>query len=47
MEGGQTMARVTRWDPLRDMITLRQAVDRMLDETFARGTESRLSLIHI
>ena len=35
------MARVTRWDPLRDMITLRQAVDRMLDETFARGTESR------
>ncbi|MEW6580279.1 MAG: Hsp20/alpha crystallin family protein [Chloroflexota bacterium] len=35
------MVRVTRWDPLRDMITLRQAVDRMLDETFARGTETR------
>jgi len=35
------MARVTRWDPLRDMITMRQAVDRMLDETFARGTETR------
>ncbi len=35
------MVRVTRWDPLRDMITMRQAVDRMLDETFARGTETR------
>ncbi|MEP0763010.1 MAG: Hsp20/alpha crystallin family protein [Chloroflexota bacterium] len=35
------MVRVTRWDPLRDMITMRQAVDRMLDEAFARGTETR------
>ena len=35
------MVRVTRWDPLRDMITMRQAVDRMLDETFARGSETR------
>lgn len=36
------MPRVSRWDPLRDMITMRQAVDRMLDEAaFARGTESR------
>ena len=35
------MVRVTRWDPLRDMITMRQAVDRMLDDTFARGSETR------
>ncbi|MBN1680450.1 MAG: Hsp20/alpha crystallin family protein [Anaerolineae bacterium] len=33
--------RITRFDPLRDMITLRQAVDRMLDDTFARGSETR------
>jgi HSP20 family protein len=35
------MANPTRWDPLRDMITMRRAMDRMLDEAFARGTESR------
>lgn len=35
------MTRITRFDPIRDMITMRQAVDRLLDETFARGTESR------
>jgi HSP20 family protein len=35
------MVRITRWDPLRDMITMRQAVDRMLDESFARGSETR------
>ncbi|GAB4416860.1 MAG: Hsp20/alpha crystallin family protein [Anaerolineae bacterium] len=35
------MTRLTRWDPLREMITMRQAVDRMLDEAFARGTETR------
>jgi HSP20 family protein len=33
--------RITRWDPIRDMITMRQAVDRMLDESFARGAETR------
>lgn len=35
------MTRLSRWDPLREMITMRQAVDRMLDEAFARGTETR------
>ncbi|MBN2306118.1 MAG: Hsp20/alpha crystallin family protein [Anaerolineae bacterium] len=35
------MTRITRFDPVRDMITMKQAVDRMLDETFARGSESR------
>ncbi len=32
---------LTRWDPVRDMITMRQAVDRLLDDAFARGTETR------
>jgi HSP20 family protein len=35
------MPNISRWDPIRDMITMRQAVDRMLDESFARGTETR------
>ncbi|MGQ9850431.1 MAG: Hsp20/alpha crystallin family protein [Aggregatilineaceae bacterium] len=35
------MTRLSRWDPLREMITMRQAMDRMLDEAFARGTETR------
>ncbi len=33
--------RLTRWDPIRDMISMREAVDRMLDESFARGSQSR------
>jgi HSP20 family protein len=35
------MSKVTRFDPIRDMITMRQAVDRMLDDAFTRGSESR------
>ncbi len=35
------MARIARWDPVRDMITMRQAMDRALDESFARGSETR------
>ena len=35
------MAKVARWDPIRDMITMRQAMDRMIDESFARGSQSR------
>jgi HSP20 family protein len=35
------MAKITRWDPLRDMITVRQTVDRLIDEAFARGSETR------
>jgi HSP20 family protein len=33
--------KISRWDPIRDMITMRQAMDRMLDESFARGAETR------
>jgi HSP20 family protein len=35
------MSKISRWDPVRDMITMRQAMDRMLDDAFARGSESR------
>ncbi|NDJ77926.1 MAG: Hsp20/alpha crystallin family protein [Chloroflexi bacterium] len=35
------MKSVSRFDPVRDMITMRQAVDRMLDEAFTRGSETR------
>jgi len=35
------MTKLARWDPVRDMITMRHAVDRLLDEAFARGTETR------
>ena len=35
------MAKVARWDPIRDMITMRQAMDRMIDESFARGSQMR------
>lgn len=35
------MTRIARWDPVRDMITMRQAMDRALDESFARGAETR------
>ncbi len=35
------MANITRWDPIRDMISMRQAMDRLLEEAFARGTETR------
>jgi HSP20 family protein len=34
------MRNINRFDPLRDMITMKQAVDRALGEAFARGSES-------
>lgn len=33
--------RIQRWDPVRDMISMREAVDRMLDDAFARGSQTR------
>ena len=35
------MSNISRFDPIRDMITMRQAVDRMLGDAFVRGAESR------
>ncbi|MBI5960286.1 MAG: Hsp20/alpha crystallin family protein [Chloroflexi bacterium] len=35
------MSKISRWDPVRDMITMRQAMDRMLDDAFTRGSETR------
>lgn len=33
--------KVSRWDPIRDMISMRDAMDRLLDDSFARGSQSR------
>jgi HSP20 family protein len=30
------MANLVRWDPLRDMVSLRQAIDRLFEESFVR-----------
>lgn len=30
------MSNITRWDPLRDMVSLREAMDRLLEESFVR-----------
>ena len=35
------MSNITRFDPIREMITMRQAVDRMLGDACVRGAESR------
>lgn len=35
------MSSMSRFDPIREMITMRQAVDKMLGDTFVRGSESR------
>ena len=36
------MANTTRWNPVRDMITLREAMDQLFNERYARnGGESR------
>ncbi len=35
------MSSMSRFDPIREMITMRQAVDKMLGEAFVRGSESR------
>jgi hypothetical protein len=30
------MSNVMRWDPMREMVTLREAMDRLFDDGFAR-----------
>jgi len=35
------MSNISRFDPIREMITMRQAVDRMLGDAFVRGAETR------
>jgi HSP20 family protein len=34
---------VSRWDPLREMVSLREAMDRLLEESWVRGPASMLS----
>ena len=35
------MSNVTRWNPVRDVITMREAMDRMFEDTFGRNREFR------
>jgi HSP20 family protein len=35
------MSNLTRWEPMRDMVTLRDAMDRLFDEAFTRPLGSR------
>ncbi len=30
------MSNLTRWEPMRDMMTLREAMDRLFDDAFTR-----------
>ena len=41
------MASLVRWEPFRELISLRDAVDRMFDEIYAgEGDANRLSSLH-
>lgn len=35
------MATVTRWNPIRDLITMREAMDQVMNEAFSRTRENR------
>lgn len=35
------MSNISRWDPIRDMISMRETMNRILDESFARGSQTR------
>ncbi len=35
------MSNMTRWNPIRDMITLREAMDQMFNDAYLRGREAR------
>lgn len=36
------MTNLTRWDPFRDMVSLRDAMDRLLKDSFVRPSSERL-----
>src|SRR5512147_817872 len=35
------MSNLTRWEPVREMMTLREAMDRLFDDAFTRPLDSR------
>jgi HSP20 family protein len=43
-EGGEAMSSLTRWAPLRELMTLPEMMDRLMDETFPR-TAGQFSLL--
>lgn len=38
------MTSLTRWDPFRDLVSLREAMDRLFEESFVRPRTGRLAL---
>ena len=38
------MSNLVRWEPFRDLISLREAMDRLFEESFVRPSEGRLAL---
>ena len=38
------MTSLTRWEPFRDLITLREAMDRLFEESFVRPSTRQLTL---
>ena len=38
------MTSLTRWEPFRDVVSLREAMDRLFEDSFVRPMASRLSL---
>lgn len=44
MKGGsETMTQLTRWEPFRDIVSLREAMDRLFEESFVRPWGGRLA----
>lgn len=41
------MANITRWNPVREMITLRETMDQMFNDNFSRGTNGRTAHLPI
>ena len=35
------MSNLTRWEPVREMMTLREAMDRLFDDAFTRPLNAR------
>ena len=41
------MSNLTRWEPVREMMTLREAMDRLFDDAFTRPLSVRDGWSHV
>jgi len=39
------MTSLTRWEPVRDLMSLREAMDRLFEDSFVRPTGGRLAIV--